>query len=88
MDENKTAVPAVTAPVVLTQAEIDAKVEADKVAAEAAAIAAYEKAIANANLAIVQSQAAYNSARVYQAWGIGAGAVLAGVGILLIGLRK
>lgn len=87
MDENKTTVPS-TAEELAAKTAQDKVAEADKIASDLAAAEAYDKAIANANLAIVQSQAAYNSARVYQAWGIGAGAVLAGVGILLIGLRR
>ena len=86
-EDTKVTVP-LTAEELAAKAVQDKAAEADKVAANLAAAEAYEQAVKNANLEIVQTQAAYNSARVYQAWGIGAGAVLAGVGILLIGLRS
>jgi len=87
MDENKTTVPP-TAEELDAKAVQDKAAEADKVAASLAAAEAYEQAVKQANLNIVQSKIAYNDARVYAAWGVGAGAVLAGVGILLIGLRR
>ena len=86
-EDTKVTVPP-TAEELAAKTAQDIVAEADKLAANLAAAEAYDQAVKQANLAIVQSQAAYNSARVYQAWGIGAGAVLAGVGILLIGLRR
>ena len=86
-EDTKVTVPP-TAEELATKAAQDKAEEADKVATNLAAAEAYDQAVKQANLNIVQSKIAYNEARVYAAWGVGAGAVLAGLGILLIGLRK
>jgi len=94
MDENKnvvatTAAPASTetAPVVLSQDELDAKAAQEKAAQAVAAAEAYAQAVRDANLGVTQSLIVYNNAKTYAAWGIGIGAVTAGVGILLGAFR-
>ncbi len=92
MDENKTAVPAATAsteavPLILTQDELDAKAAQEKAAQAVAAAEAYTQAVRDANLGVTQSQIVYTNAKTYAAWGIGIGAVTAGIGILLGAFR-
>ena len=89
-EETKTTVPptAEAAPVVLTQAELDAKAAKEKAEAEAAAAEQYIVDRKAAELGCVQSQIAYNNAATYAAWGIGIGAVLAGTGILVYSLKS
>jgi len=91
MDEDtKVTVPptVVTAPVVLTQAELEAKAAQEKAKADAAAAEQYIADRKTAELGCMQSQIAYNNAATYAAWGIGIGAVLAGTGILIYSLKS
>ena len=90
MDENKTTVPPTTeaAPVVLTQAELDAKAAKEKADADAAAAEQYVVNRKVAELACMTSQADYNNAATWACYGIAIGATLAGAGILLHALRK
>ena len=91
-DTNKTNVPptasAEAAPVVLTQAELEAKAAQEKAKADAAAAEQYIADRKTAELGCMQSQIAYNNAATYAAWGIGIGAVLAGTGILIYSLKS
>jgi predicted hotdog family 3-hydroxylacyl-ACP dehydratase len=92
MDENKTTVPAATtsteaAPIILTQDELDAKAAQERAAQAVAAAEGYAQAVRDANLGVTQSLIVYNNAKTYAAWGIGIGAVTAGVGILLGAFR-
>ena len=76
------------APVVLTQAELEAKAAQEKAKADAAAAEQYIADRKTAELGCMQSQIAYNNAATYAAWGIGIGAVLAGTGILIYSLKS
>ena len=85
-DTNKTTVP-------LSQAELDAIAAAEKAEAEVKAQAeenrkiAYKRAMKNADLDIKESTVFCNNAKRWATWGIGIGAVTAGIGILLGAFR-
>ena len=89
-EDTKVTVPptAETAPVVLTQAELEAKAAKEKAEAEAAAAEQYIANRKTAELGCMTSQIEYNNAATYAAWGIGIGAVLAGTGILIYSLKS
>ncbi len=89
-EDTKVTVPptAEAAPVVLTQAEIEAHQLADKAAALAAAQEKYAAAMQAVALALPESEIRKNEAKVWCYYGVAAGAVLAGTGILLSALKR
>lgn len=89
-EETKTTVAptAVTTPVAPTAAEIEAKSLADKAAALAEAQQKYAASMQAASLALPESEIRKNNAAYYMYLGVGIGALAAGTGILLMGLKK
>ncbi len=77
-----------TAVALPTQAEIEAKTLADKQASLAAAQEKYEAAMKAIALALPESEIRKNEAKVWCYYGVAAGAVLAGTGILLGALKR
>jgi hypothetical protein len=71
-----------------TQAEIEAQQLADKAAALAAAQEKYAAAMQAVALALPESEIRKNDAKVWCYYGVAAGAVLAGTGILLSALKR